>query len=584
MADPLSILGGISASSQLLGTVVKTISTISTLCENFRNAPRQLGRIKDRLIVIKDILTEVESQVQGLNNDEILPENMRQRLHDAVTTILADVEKLQKHIPCPTSASGSVCKRLQWVAFREKWSKKELEEIEQAEASLMDIMQVLISRSVLTLLYESRQREGDFGRTQDESHETHDGNRRQAIRQINSIVLDSRGIWRWMGFVSAFTCAVDVRRRWTSRLVIGFQPPIWTWLQSVLFQLDLAAPLNGATGFRIVSGHLYLQNRVPVDSPFMAACQRGDIPLMRQCLADQPWTLRDRAISTGETPLLLAIKGRHLQAVQWLLEKGADPNDGDDDQVLPVFATLGMQPRQTQHFVQLPSSWNFWFECFQLLVSHGASVHEVVRGKTLGTLNLMSRRREPPPYDYILDYINVLRSEHYADFDLYDQNGWSIFVSAFRSPSHGLQAIQSLVDSGADVSRILDDGRTYLALAAELSTDVKVLKYLYDHGCALHLNRQDKWGWTPLHYCVNAGRGRWHGPGSYMIKFLLDMGADLEIKAGQNDRLPMPDFNSDYFTPMELADHVERIRPTGVAALLRSHIREEDVFYDAMES
>ncbi|KAI0537503.1 hypothetical protein GGR58DRAFT_344188 [Xylaria digitata] len=107
-----------------------------------------------------------------------------------------------------------------------------------------------------------------------------------------------------MGFVGAFTYVVDVQQRWTSRLVLGFQPPTWAWLQSVLFQINLAAPLNGARGFRITSGHVYLQNRVPVDSPPMSACQRGDIPLMKQYPADQPWALRDRAITTGETPLL----------------------------------------------------------------------------------------------------------------------------------------------------------------------------------------------------------------------------------------------------------------------------------------
>ncbi|GAW20379.1 hypothetical protein ANO14919_098850 [Xylariales sp. No.14919] len=101
MADPLSILGGLSAGGQVLGAIVKTIAAISTLCENFRDAPRQLVRIKDRLIAIQDILAEVESQVHDLADDDILPKNMRNHLHVAVSTILGDVEKLRKHIPGP---------------------------------------------------------------------------------------------------------------------------------------------------------------------------------------------------------------------------------------------------------------------------------------------------------------------------------------------------------------------------------------------------------------------------------------------------------------------------------------------------
>ncbi|KAI0105009.1 ankyrin repeat-containing domain protein [Nemania sp. FL0031] len=581
MADPVSILGGLSAGAQLLGAMAKTISTISTFCENFRHAPRQLVRIKDRLIAIQDILAEVESQVQGLTNDDILPEDMRQRLYAAVSTILADVEKLQKRIPCPISVGGSVRKRLQWATFRERWTKKDLGEITQAEACLMDIMQVLISRSVLIIICEIRQKKAELGRIQPE---TYASDRRLALCQINSIVLENHSTWRWMGFLGAFTYAVDVQHQWRSRLVFGFQPPTWTWLQSMVFQLDLAAPLNGASGFRITSGHLYLQNRVPVDSPFMAACQRGDIFLMKQYLTDQPWALRDKTISTGETPLLLSIKSENLQAVQWLLEQGANPNDGDDDQVLPVFATLGMQPRRRQRFVQIPSRWNSSFECFRLLVSHGASVHEVVRGKTLGNINLVSRCPSPPLYDFTVDYINLLRSENFADFDFSEPTRMSLFVNAFQSPCYGLQAIQALVHSGANVSRILDDGRTYLAIAAEMSEDIKVLKYVYENGCASYLNRQDKWGWTPLHYCVFMEWGRWHSPRTDKSKFLLDMGADPKIKAREHELLPIPTFDSDHFTPIELADHLESHWPTGVSALLRSYVREEDVFYDAMES
>ncbi|KAI0416380.1 ankyrin repeat-containing domain protein [Xylaria grammica] len=581
MADPLSILGGLSAGGQVLGAIVKTIAAISTLCENFRDAPRQLVRIKDRLIAIQDILAEVESQVHDLADDDILPKNMRNHLHVAVSTILGDVEKLRKHIPGPNGATSSICKRLQWAAFRQKLFKKDLEEITQAEASLMDILQVLISRSVLTILSQSRRRKEDFERMQAESRASE---RRLALRRINSIVLDTRSIWRWVGFVSAFTYAVDVQQRWTSRLVLGFQPPTWAWLQSILFQIDLAAPLNGAKGFRIVSGHLYLQNRVAVDSAFMAACQRGDIPLMKQYLADQPWALRDRAISTGETPLLLAIKGQSLQAVRWLLEQGANPNDGDDDQVLPVFATLGMRPRQVRPFIQVPSSWDYWFECFRLLVSHGASVHEVARGKTLGTLNLISSCPKPPPYDYTLDYINLLRSENYVDFDMCDESGWSIFVNALRSPDHSLKAIRTLVDTGVNASRILDDGRTYLALAAESSSDVRVLQYLYDNGCALHLNRQDKWGWTPLHYCIFTESGKRGDPMMRRVKYLLDKGANPEIIADEHERVPIPTLDSDCFTPIDLAEHLEKYLPTGLTALLRNYVRDEDVFYEAVES
>lgn len=145
MADPVSILGGISAGGHLLGAILKTITAISTLCENFRDAPRQLVRIQDKLISIQDVLTEVKSQAQELTDGDLLHEKLRRSLHRTVATILADVDKLQKRIPYPTSSSSSIRTRLQWTVFRQKLSKKELEQIAQAKASLMEILQVLIS-------------------------------------------------------------------------------------------------------------------------------------------------------------------------------------------------------------------------------------------------------------------------------------------------------------------------------------------------------------------------------------------------------------------------------------------------------
>ncbi|KAI0537504.1 hypothetical protein GGR58DRAFT_527274 [Xylaria digitata] len=157
-------------------------------------------------------------------------------------------------------------------------------------------------------------------------------------------------------------------------------------------------------------------------------------------------------------------------------------------------------------------------------------------------------------------------------------------VSAFRSPSHGLKALQTLVKSGVDISRILDDGRTYLALAAELSRDTRVLQYLYDNGCAPHLNQQDKWGWTPLHYCVFVESSSLHNIQTSKLRFLLTKGANLETKAGENQRIPIPILDSDGFTPVDLSNYLEKGRPTGVTALLRSYVRDEDIFYDAVES
>lgn len=127
---------------------------------------------------------------------------------------------------------------------------------------------------------------------------------RTALRQINYAVLNNDSVWRRLGVTGAFSCVRDGQGRWKPRCVLGFQPP-WSWMQSVLFQLDLASHLDGSGGFSITSGHVYLRNRVSIDHPFMRACCSGDLALMKQCLGDEPWAIRNRCIRTGETPLLV---------------------------------------------------------------------------------------------------------------------------------------------------------------------------------------------------------------------------------------------------------------------------------------
>ncbi|KAI0445939.1 ankyrin repeat-containing domain protein [Xylaria telfairii] len=573
MADPLSILGGLSASSQILSTIINTGVTISEFCDNFRNAPRHFVRIKNRLIEIQDILVAIESQAQDLTDDDFLPRNIRACLNSAIATVLKEVVEVQKHIPRQTSIAG----KLQWATFRKRLSKKSLEELDQAEASLFKIIQFLTYRNVAKLVVEDRQKRQNAGQEQVKLG-VNVVNRR-AIRQINFAVLNNDSIWRHLGVSGAFNYTKDDQGCWKSRFSFGFQPP-WSWMQSVLFQLDLANHLDGGGGVRITSGHLYLQNRIPVDYPFMRACQNGDIALMKQCLDDQPWAIRDRCITTGETPLLLAIKGESLEAVKWLLEQGANPNDGDDDQILPVFAALGMKAPGRSHFLQLSPKWNSWFECLRLLVVHNASIHEVVHGKTIGMLSVFSRYRNAATDDHTLDYINFLRSEDYVDFDTIDRQGWSALGLALQSPSQGLRAIHTLEGLGVNISRILDDGRSYLSIALEATNDISILHHLYDNGCALHLNRQDKWGWTPLHYCVFAESGANCDAKLPKLRFLLEKGANTETRAGHHLLIPIPGLSD--FTPIELADHLEQYQPTGAGAILRTYARAEEKFYDAV--
>jgi len=56
---------------------------------------------------------------------------------------------------------------------------------------------------------------------------------------------------------------------------------------------------------------------------------------------------------------------------------------------LPVFAVAGMNPHRNRYFPQLPPTWDFWVDALQLLVDYGASIHETIQSRPLGTFNVV---------------------------------------------------------------------------------------------------------------------------------------------------------------------------------------------------
>jgi hypothetical protein len=148
----------------------------------------------------------------------------------------------------------------------------------------------------------------------------------------------------------SLTSAVD-KKEWKSRVCIGFKPPTWISSKSIAIDLHFVRAEFLGDGIRILPGSIRLQNQVPLASPLMTACSVGDVKLIAQHLAEGTGQLGDRAICCGKTPLLvnchpppngipdtyvqlqLAIEGQHVDAVQYLLEAGADPNVGDDNQM-----------------------------------------------------------------------------------------------------------------------------------------------------------------------------------------------------------------------------------------------------------
>ncbi|OQV02318.1 Ankyrin repeat-containing protein [Cladophialophora immunda] len=240
---------------------------------------------------------------------------------------------------------------------------------------------------------------------------------------------------------------------------------------------------------------------------------------------------------SGKTPLLIAIRGQHLDAVEYPLQNGADPNLADDDQVTPLFAAAGMDLQRNKYFEQPPPTWGLWLETVRMLIKDGASVSDVVRGRTLASLNVTEANESCTT----LEYLQLPAAEDSIQLDtMVGHECWSALQNALQSNAHTVGYLQMLKSTRVDLTKVMDDGRTALHLASDWCVDSEPHQYLCTTDCRRFINSQDHWGWTPLHHALIArNSAESHAPYSKAI-MLIQNGAMMNIEGGNNPRNHYP--------------------------------------------
>ncbi|KAJ6036180.1 hypothetical protein N7540_000459 [Penicillium herquei] len=552
MAELLTVVGGIASFAQIIGIVFQTSEVVVSFCSAVKDAPAELCRVKEKLLSLRTSLESIQVQLDGIDDDDLLPPDMCYILHNAVRSIYEDVTTLNKK--CVKSLDGeprAIGKRLKWAFVERHLMSGMLERLRDSESTLTCVLQLLNFR--LSLLIYASQKEVFKGRSQIEFDQRLTNNPR--VSQYRHHQESKIGIDSWLrkfGLYGSFSLVSGTKNtEWKSRVRICFKPPRWILSKSIAIDLQFARAELLGDGIHFLPGSICLQNQVPLTSPLMSACASGDIKLIKQHLVVGTGQLGDRAICCGKTPLLLklAIEGQHLNAIQFLLESGADPNVGSDSQILPIFAAAGMSLDKTKHYAHLPPRWDSWLKAFDLLVKHGASVHEINGGKTLSMLNINSPFLE----HQTMPYFQILLSEGYMYWESVSWGAWSAMSIAIRTKNNALQALKFLVKNGLDMNRVFANGQSPLHLAAEIADDVAVLEYLCTQGCLDDLNRQDAWGWTPLHYAI-MGAHLWRDPDIEKVRFLLLKGANINIKGRPRDAFGflLDKLPADGFTPGQM--------------------------------
>lgn len=304
-------------------------------------------------------------------------------------------------------------------------------------------------------------------------------------------------------------------------------------------QLVAAARAGDAEAVRRLLAQGADPNTVDRITPLMAASTRFEkgqrLDIMRQLLAAGA-RVNDQA-DTGETALTFAARFRDADAIQLLLDNGADPNIVNQSGISPLLEAMRWGASKQEQL-----------EMVQRLLARGANPN--ARGTGVGTpLSWAVRQNSLAMVRLLLD--------HRADPNLPDHIEATPLMRAVSRQNLGpdtVAIVQILVDAGADVNARDPFGDTPYSIAAstgnlamlpllerlgakDASADSNRPSSLTKEVRAGHLaevrlmlasgtdpNIPDGKSWTPLHYAANSGKAE-------IVEALVSAGARVNVRS-----------------------------------------------------
>jgi ankyrin repeat protein len=260
-------------------------------------------------------------------------------------------------------------------------------------------------------------------------------------------------------------------------------------------------------------------------TPLMYAARQNSTEAAR-ALADAKADLNLRD-PEGSTALMIAIINAHFDLAAMLLEKGADPNVVDETGMAALYAAVDMHtlgPMLSRPVPKLVDKLDA-ADLVKLLLARGANPNARLKRPVLGrhhdggdaslgdgTTPLMraAKANDVPVMRLLLEggADPFLTQKDYTNALMIVAAGGGR-VGAYASPfpvseSGAIEAIQLLVEHGADVNAFNANGQTALHSAARRGAD-DLVKYLAARGAKL--DQKNKQGLTPLDVAMGLADG-----------------------------------------------------------------------------
>lgn len=144
MAEVLVAVSSIVSVTQLFVYIVQTTRSVVKFCDTVHDTPSQIHRIKESLRTLKEVVEGVHSCQRLVNDDSILPPDLRQALFEAVKRTNEAIDRMQNRPELSTAPSKeSLQWRVRWALVGKDKIEKDLRELEHCEELLDRVIQLI---------------------------------------------------------------------------------------------------------------------------------------------------------------------------------------------------------------------------------------------------------------------------------------------------------------------------------------------------------------------------------------------------------------------------------------------------------
>ena len=123
------------------------------------------------------------------------------------------------------------------------------------------------------------------------------------VAKQKSMILQTESWLRKLGIYGSYSSNLGLKNHNYRRIRVGVNLPLIA--KTLFLEIQSFGSQTPWDGIYNIPIQLQIQNQVPLKSPFMDACARGDIDMIQQGLCRATGHVGDRTMCMGKTPLLV---------------------------------------------------------------------------------------------------------------------------------------------------------------------------------------------------------------------------------------------------------------------------------------